>query len=529
MYEMWNFKKSKELMEKDRLILLFLTITGLLSVVSFLNWWFRSVHVNNLLFFTVFSVVFWYGIIRICIIWINYTKIKKPLSVPKPAQNLSVAVFTTSAPGEPISMFEKTFQALNNLNYPHQAYLLDSTQDPAFKKLAEKYNITFLSLANLPGAKAGKINEALKLTDEDFILILDPDHIVYPNFLDQTLGFFEDDKVGFVQVSQGYYNQYRSFVANGAAEQTYHFYGPYQMGFLGLGSAVAIGANCVFRRKALESIGGHAVSLAEDFLTSLKIHAKGWKSIYNPVIVSRGIVPEDLNSFCNQQLKWSRGAFEVLFSEFPKYFSKLSFGQKLVYFSIGTYYLTGVCTLFFMLVPFFYFFFGALPLNMNLSDFFTRGILIVLVSILIYFYVQRFLCDYKNEKGFHFKGMMLKFVCWPVYTYGFLLAIFKKKIPYIPTQKTINKSVSIYVLPLAIYIVVFILGLSALVVKRTYWTSEGQLIENSPLTWHIVAFAFFVAVQSLLGILIAFKSRHLNEEYAWEKINVSLIKNTDIL
>ena len=49
--------------------------------------------------------------------------------------------------------------------------------------------------------KAGKINEALKRTTEEFILILDPDHIVFPNFLHQTLGFFHDEKVGFVQVS----------------------------------------------------------------------------------------------------------------------------------------------------------------------------------------------------------------------------------------------------------------------------------------------------------------------------------------
>ena len=95
-----------------------------------------------------------------------------------PEKGLSVAVFTTSAPGEPLSMFEKTFEAINNITYPHKTYLLDSTGDPAFRELAEKYGVTWLELINLPGAKAGKINAALKQTTEDFILVLDPDHSV---------------------------------------------------------------------------------------------------------------------------------------------------------------------------------------------------------------------------------------------------------------------------------------------------------------------------------------------------------------
>jgi cellulose synthase (UDP-forming) len=284
-----------------------------------MEWWFRAEHVENFFLFVLLTLFFSYGIIRIALIWINYLRIQNPKEAPIPEKNLSVAVFTTSSPGEPLSMFEATFKALNNLNYPHTTYLLDDTEDVAFKELAEKYGVVWLEIVNFPGAKAGKVNEALKRTKEDFILILDPDHIVFPNFLDQTLGFFQDEKVGFVQVSQGYYNMFRSLTAQGAAEQTYTFYGPTQMGLFGYGGAVAIGANCTFRRKALESIGGHATGLSEDLNTSIRIHSKGWESVYNPVIVSRGLVPEDFTSYCKQQLKWARGVYEMLFDEFPKH------------------------------------------------------------------------------------------------------------------------------------------------------------------------------------------------------------------
>ena len=135
----------------------------------------------------------------------------------------------------------------------------------------------WLELLDVPGAKAGKINRALQLTDEEFMLVLDPDHLPFPEFLDRVLGYFADEQVGFVQVSQAYYNQDRSFVAAAAAEQTYAFYGPGQMGLYGHGACVAIGANCTFRRSALESIGGHGIGLAEDLVTAIRLHAAGWR------------------------------------------------------------------------------------------------------------------------------------------------------------------------------------------------------------------------------------------------------------
>jgi cellulose synthase (UDP-forming) len=90
-------------------------------------------------------------------------------------------------------------------------------------------------LVGLPGAKAGRSIVALELTDEEFVLVLDPDHLPFPEFLNRVLGHFNDARVGFVQVSQAYYNQTRSFTAAGAADQTYAFYGPVLMGLYGHG------------------------------------------------------------------------------------------------------------------------------------------------------------------------------------------------------------------------------------------------------------------------------------------------------
>ncbi|MBC7507897.1 MAG: glycosyltransferase, partial [Ferruginibacter sp.] len=277
---LWQFRESSSSGIVKKMFLAVLIVAGMISILQLFNWWFKEEHIASLPLFLILTFIFWWGILRTIILWISYIRISKPKKIIAP-QNRRVAIFTTSSPGEPLSMFEKTLEACSLVSYPHTTYLLDDTQDERFKIVAEKYGAVWMGLVGLPGAKAGKINAALKQTSEDFILVLDPDHIPFPNFFDEVLGYFNDEKVGYVQVSQAYYNQYKSFTAKAAAEQTYAFYGPTQMAMHGHNCAVAIGANCTFRRTALESIGGHGIGLAEDLVTAIRIHAKKWKSVYS--------------------------------------------------------------------------------------------------------------------------------------------------------------------------------------------------------------------------------------------------------
>jgi cellulose synthase (UDP-forming) len=323
---------------------------GLVAVLRLADWWFREAHVAQPALFVTLSMAFWYGVSRIVLGWVNYVAIASPERLPT-SGGLRVAIFTTSSPGEPLAMFEKTLAACARIRYPHTTYLLDDTRESGFREVAARHGAVWLELIGLPGAKAGKINRALELTDEEFILVLDPDHLPFPEILDRVLGHFTDPRVGFVQVSQAYYNQTRSFTAAGAADQTYAFYGPGLMGLYGHGASLAIGANCTFRRLALASIGGHGIGLAEDLVTAIRLHAAGWHSVYVPEIVSRGLVPEDLGSFQKQQLKWSRGVYEVAFSELPRLFRTLTWRQRISYLTVGTYYLCGITTAVFLLFP----------------------------------------------------------------------------------------------------------------------------------------------------------------------------------
>src|SRR5947208_584714 len=58
----------------------------------------------------------------------------------------------------------------------------------------------------------------------DLLAAFDPDHVPERHYLTRTLGYFSDPQVGYVQPAQFYYNQDASFVARGAAEESYDFY-----------------------------------------------------------------------------------------------------------------------------------------------------------------------------------------------------------------------------------------------------------------------------------------------------------------
>jgi cellulose synthase (UDP-forming) len=279
-----------------------------------------------------------------------------------------------------------------------------------------------------------------------------------------------------VQVAQAYYNQPRSFVARAAAEQTYAFYGPIMQGMHGSGTAVAIGANCTFRRSALESIGGHGVGLAEDLVTAIRLHAAGWRSVYVPDIVARGLVPEDLGSFVKQQLKWARGVYDVLFREYPRAFRRLSLHQKLAYFMIGTYYLVGLTTPIYLLIPALYLWTGVQPAAMFMSDYLQHALPVGFFGVLIYRYAQRWLCDPSRERGWHWRGMLLKVGCWSVYLKGLILALLGVVVPYVPTAKSrqTGNFWRLATVPLTITLASFA-TLMVVLVRRFYFMSEAEV------------------------------------------------------
>ncbi|MEO5509431.1 MAG: glycosyltransferase family 2 protein [Longimicrobiales bacterium] len=522
--DLMRWRRAADVSRSDRVILHALIGAGILLLIRFGDWWFRASNVASIPLFVVLSLAVWYGITRIVLGWINIARIRVDAHRPAPA-GMSVAIFTTSSPGEPLAMFEKTLAACAHIRYPHTTYLLDDTCDPRMREAAERHGAVWLELIGIPGAKAGKINAALQRTTERFILVLDPDHIPFPNFLDRVLGHFHDDDIGFVQVAQAYYNQSRSFVARGAAEQTYSFYGPTQLGLHGHGAAVAIGANCTFRRDALQTIGGHGIGLAEDLVTSIRLHASKWRSVYVPEVLSRGLVPEDLGSFYKQQLKWARGVYEVMFAELPSRAGTLSWWQRLSYAAIGTYYLFGVTAPMYLALPYVYLWTGVQPAAMRFDEFIVMGGPVAIVAVVIYLFSQRWMCDVRHERGLHLRGMMLKVACWPIFLAGTVLAIARAEIPYIPTAKeAVRGRFFRLAWPLLVLLVLYTVTVGWTIYNRLLLESAGTLVLTSQAVWGMIGFATLAAMLSVGGVYAAWQARTPGAGAAWDDIDLELIE-----
>lgn len=509
--ELFRHRRAASIRPWERWVLGLLLFLGVQSVAFFALWWFREGHVNHLTLFILLSFATWFGVVRIMVGWYNLFHVEQPEPVPAP-EGLSVAVFTTSTPGEPYEMFVRTLEALRNVRYPHTTYLLDDTRDPRMRALAHEMGAVHLELLDLPGAKAGKINAALQQTTEELILILDPDHVPFPEFLDRVLGYFDDEQVGFVQVAQAYGNAGESFVARAAAEQTYAFYGPMMQGMNGTGTAVAIGANCTFRRKALESIGGHGLGLAEDLVTSIRMHAAGWQSIYVPEILSRGLVPADLQSYLSQQLKWARGVYEVLLREYPRAFSSLTMYQRISYFMIGSYYLVGLTALIFMAVPLIYLASGLQPAAFLLSEYVTHALPVGVLGTTVYLFSQRWLCDRTRERGLHWRGTLLKIGSWSVYLHGLLLALLDVAVPYVPTAKERQRGdfwklarVPLLLLALSVAAILWTIYLQLWVLP------ESEVLITTEVTFGMTAFALMNAVMMSGRLFAAWTDRDRGE------------------
>ena len=419
--------------------LVLLIALGVYSLLFFGEYWFLVEHRRGLGWFALLTfAVFWKPLRTVYNFWLYLWADNPEEILPDGVSTATLGtidVVTTAMPGEPFDMFEKTLSAFGQLEGLNRAFLLDGGNDPALKALCAVLGVTHVNCKGVSGAKAGKVNHCLRhFSRSEFVLVIDPDHVPKADFLTRVLPSFRDPQVGFVQVVQAYYNLRENWISWAAAEQTFGFYGPTLMGLHGLGLPTAIGANCTFRRTALESVGGHAEHLAEDALTSMRLHAAGWTSVYLPWRGSVGLVPTDLSSFWKQQLKWATGMTYILVKEYPRLFSRFSTLAKVHYLLANSYYLCGLAATFNLVLPILFLFFQIYAIEMPLKGFLTHLLPYLTVSSVINFLVQRWY-SHREERGLPFRSMLLEHATWHVYLLGFVYGVIGRQVPYLPTPK----------------------------------------------------------------------------------------------
>jgi len=344
-----------------------LLVVNVIAAAFYLSWWLRPGHVGVPALFAALALAEAFNLLHLLGLWWSVwtTRTEPP---PRSTRDWSIDVFVTTC-GEPLEVVRRTVAAAVRLEGAHRTYVLDDAGRDDVRAMAKALGAEYVRRGNRKGAKAGNLNHALTVTTGELVAVFDADHVPDADFLDRLLGYFEDSELAFVQTPQFYGNSRHNLVARGAYQQQTIFYGPICRGKNGTNAAFCCGTNVLFRREALDAVGGFDErSVVEDFVTSMRLHRNGWRSVYYPFVVSEGLGPESLGSYFAQQFRWARGSIGALVSLEP-FRRGYTLAQRLQYLLASTFYLMGIVTSVYVALPILYLLAGWSAFSPSSADF----------------------------------------------------------------------------------------------------------------------------------------------------------------
>ena len=230
--------------------------------------------------------------------------------------------------GEGLDLITDTIKACCTLDYPQSLYRVIVLDDSHSTELAE--HVTYLkreylalyyaSRKVLPEthSKAANLNFGIRYAENlpggksEYVAVLDVDMIPVPHWLRAMLPHVHDcPHVGLASTSQNFYNLQHDdplgiwfeikMIESLVCLQDYS------------NSAFCTGSGFVARHRALESIGGiPESSMQEDILTSIKLAARGWETVY---ILKQhlqwGLAPDTFAGWVNQRQRWAAGVISI--------------------------------------------------------------------------------------------------------------------------------------------------------------------------------------------------------------------------
>jgi cellulose synthase (UDP-forming) len=327
-------------------------------------------------------------------------------------KRIGVDVFITVY-GEELSKIRRTATAAIAMRGEHITWILDDGESDAVRDLAADLGVRYVRRLSSHGAKAGNINHALSISNGEFYAIFDADFVPKEDFLYETVPFFIDGNVAFVQTPQTYGN-IKNLVSSGAGFMQSVFYRFIQPGRNRFNAAFCVGTNVIFRREAINDIGGMFTdSKSEDVWTSLMLHENGWRSVYIPVTLAVGDAPETVEDYTKQQLRWASGGFEILLRHNPlRPRHRLTMDQRLQYTVTATHYLVGITPLLLLLVPPLEIYFDLRPVNLTVTW---------LTWLLFYlgFYGLQIMLAFNTMGSFRPATLVMATVSFPIYIRAF--------------------------------------------------------------------------------------------------------------
>jgi len=299
---------------------------------------------------------------------------------------------------EPAFILRRTVMGCQAMDYPRKTvYLLDDTRRPEIRALAAELGCEYLTRPNNHHAKAGNLNHAIAQSQGELVVCFDADFIPTRNFLQRTVGFFQDPQVGLVQTPQSFYNPdpiARNLGLEGILTPDEEvFYRQIQPMRDGVGGVVCSGTSFVVRRRALEATGGFVTeSLSEDYFTAVRLAAQGNQVIYLDEKLSAGLAAETIAAHVTQRIRWARGTLQAFFIESnPLTIRGLTLMQRLAHLEGLLHWFSSIPRLVFLLMPLAYTFLQVIPIQATAAE--------VMYFFLPYYAVQLTVFSWLNRRS----------------------------------------------------------------------------------------------------------------------------------
>ena len=417
-------KNSPVMNPGEQKLYIILTILAVAATAAFTVFWLRQGALEAAFLVAtallVFHLASWFGR------WLFLWSMRRPTPLP-PVPGLKVAVVTTFVPNaESIDMLAQSLRAMRAMDYPHDTWVLDEGDSPDVAALCQRLGVRHYSRNQrdhfqategrfAKGTKYGNYNAWLSeigAAQYQILAAFDPDHVPEKNYLTRVLGFFRDSLVAYVQAPQVYYNQEASFIARGAAEESYAYYSTHLMASYGMGQTILVGSHTTQRISALMEVGGFAAHDADDLLITLRYRASRWQGVYLPEILALGMTPVDWEGYLKQQIRWGRSVIDIKLHVLPQMMGELSLADRFLSLFHGAYYLRAFT------IPFAYAVLADLLFHGRAPPYLGPLPLGYLTALMVFLgtaglFRRRFFLDPKREGGMHWRAALLQFAKWP--------------------------------------------------------------------------------------------------------------------
>jgi cellulose synthase (UDP-forming) len=272
-----------------------------------------------------------------------------------PAKYPSVDIFLPCA-GEDLEVLDNTYRFVAALQYPGEVnvLVLDDGDRPSVERLSAEYGFQYLVRPNRGHMKkAGNLKYGFEKSNGDLIVIFDADFCPREDFILELAPYFDEyPDVGIMQSPQFFDTDKKmKWLQRCAGTVQESFYRWAQVSRDKLGAPICVGTCAMYRREGLDKSGGFAqIGHSEDVHTGVNLMKVGYRTMYVPVVLAKGLCPDQLASFISQQYRWCAGSMSLLRDK-SFHDSPLTYRQRMCFFTGFGYYISTAVGIFTLPLP----------------------------------------------------------------------------------------------------------------------------------------------------------------------------------